>query len=72
MPTVRAILRTPGRTFPAVVIQGDSLSILYDLAEKVAEEALLVSGNSEFIDAAAELRDLLRFRIELYENGLRH
>ena len=32
-----AVVRVPGRRFPGVVVQGDSLSILFDLAMFVAE-----------------------------------
>jgi hypothetical protein len=32
-----AVVRVPGRRFPGVVIQGDSLSILFDLAMYVTE-----------------------------------
>ena len=68
--TTAWIIRTPGRRFPAVVIQGDSLSILCDLAEKIVREASPLTNNTELQDAAVELRDSLVDRLQSYESAL--
>jgi hypothetical protein len=63
------VLRTPGRKFPGVVIQGDSLSILYNLAEEVCRLAQ-DTQSKELQAAACELADLLAARLKVYEEVL--
>ena len=63
------VIRTPGRKFPGVVIQGDSLSILYSLAEEVCRLAH-DTQSEELQDAACELADLLANRLQIYEDVL--
>jgi hypothetical protein len=65
----RAIIRMPGRRFPGCVIQGDSLSILADLAESVYER-VKESSDEELVDEAAELKDLLLGYLLHYETVL--
>src|SRR3954471_519641 len=66
------IVRTPGRQFPAVVIQGDSLSILFSLAQSVLERARQCScADDELTEEAEELRDHLWGRLHHYEEVLR-
>jgi len=64
-----AVVRMPSRRFPGSVIQGDSLSILYDLAVSLYQRALKI-GDDELIDEAEELKDLLEERIRHYETVL--
>ncbi len=64
-----AIVRMPGRKFPGVVVQGDSLSILYGLAVSILNRAE-VTSNTELIDEAKELTQLLLGRIQFYESTL--
>ena len=61
-----AVVRVPGRAFPGVVIQGDSLSILFDLAMLVVE-ASSKTGNSGLRDAADELARKLFAHVKTYE-----
>jgi hypothetical protein len=63
------VLITPGRNFPGMVIQGDSLRGLHRLAVRVQELAHALQ-NSELEDEADELRERLEERIVLYESVL--
>lgn len=62
-----AVVQQPGRQFPGVVVQGDSLSTLCEQATLIAEQA----RDSDAYDEAADLRDglneILRFYIEVLE-----
>lgn len=62
------VVRVANRQHPGIVIQGDSLKILYDLAEEIRA---LAGDRSELSDVAEELRDLLRERLVIYEKALR-
>jgi hypothetical protein len=64
-----AVVRVPGRRFPGVVIQGDSLSILFDLAMFVTEH-LPRSTDPELCDAAEELAEKLFHHVKNYESVL--
>jgi hypothetical protein len=61
-----AIVRMPGRKFPGVVVQGDSLSILYELAISILKRVEITS-DTELIDEAKELTQLLAGRLQFYE-----
>lgn len=62
------VVRLPNRRHPGVVIQGDSLKILYDLADEIYD----LAGNfGEVRDVAEQLREDLRGRLEVYERALR-
>ena len=64
------IVRIPGRAFPGVVIQGDSLRILYDLAEEILE--YLKKGElPELEGATTELKELLTGYLLNYEAVLK-
>ena len=66
------IIRTPGRQFPAAVVQGDSLSSLYALAESVLARARACGcADPELAGEAEELRDQLWGRVRHYEETLR-
>lgn len=62
------VVRLPNRQHPGVVIQGDSLKILFDLADEICD---LADTPGELRDVAEELRDNLRGRLEAYEKALR-
>lgn len=65
------VIRPPGRRFPAVVIQGDSLHQLYALAQGVLDRARAQERRDpELIDEAEMLRDLLWQRMRQYEEVL--
>ena len=64
-----AIIRPPGRQFPGVVVQGDSLSNLY--ASAIAALTSLRAGDlSDCDEEIIDLCDQLRWRLELYEQVL--
>jgi hypothetical protein len=63
------VVRVPGRHFPGVVLQGDSLSILLGIAEEVCDLAV-GSTNVDLTEAAAELRDKLAMYLRIYEETL--
>jgi hypothetical protein len=66
------VIRTPGREFPALVVQGDAYSQLLGLAQSILDRARAERAiNKELIDEAEELRDMLRGRLEHYELTLR-
>jgi len=64
-----AVVRVPGRRFPGVVIQGDSLSILFDLAMYLTEH-LPSSADAELRDAAESLAEKLFWHVTNYESAL--
>src|SRR5947208_15653500 len=61
-----AVVRVPGRKYPGVVVQGDSLSILFDLAMFVVEH-LPDTGDPEVGDAANDLAQQLWNHVRNYE-----
>jgi hypothetical protein len=68
--TNAAIVRMPTRRFPGVVIQGDSLHILYSLADTLVQ--LAAPHNDADLSGEAEgLRDLLAGYVASYESVLK-
>jgi len=68
--TNAAIVRMPGRSFPGVVIQGDSLKILVDLAGSIFAKA--AEGRCEgLVEEAEELASSLERQLRHYEAVLR-
>lgn len=63
------VLKTPGRKFPGMVIQGDSLAKLYRCAAEVCWLAK-ESGDQEIIGEAGALCQELRERLAFYEKVL--
>ncbi len=63
----RAVVRMPGRRFPGVVIQGDSLSLLVSAARLVREG---VPQGGALQETANELFDLLSGYLAHYESVL--
>lgn len=64
------ILRYPGRRFPGVLIQGDSLHGFVMMAEAVAK-ALCQNDLQTARDEAVELRDTLRVHLDHDNSVLR-
>lgn len=59
------VIRIPGRKFPGVVLQGDSLKALFDAA---VELSLLCKEKGEDISiSAVELKDRLACFVDAYE-----
>ena len=67
--TNRAVVKMPGRHFPGLVIQGDSLSRLLDLAESIYEKSERTS-DINLINESRELRDNLQQLLSHYEATL--
>ena len=63
------VVQHPGRTFPGVLIQGDSLFVLFDHAMTVCE-CLQGKGDKETFLAALELAKLLESHVQNYEEAL--
>lgn len=73
--TNATVIKLPSRRFPGLLIQGDSLRILYDLAEEA--RGLLARSNTsdvnfkEASDVLQELESLLRGYLLAYESALK-
>ena len=63
------VIRYPGRNFPGSLIQGDSLSIIYQLATSIRGRAKK-TGDAQLLDDAEELHELLKTRLKIYEQSL--
>jgi len=63
------VIRHPGRNFPGSLIQGDSLSIIYQLATSIRGRAKK-TGDADLMDDAEELHELLKNRLRVYEETL--
>ena len=63
------VVRTPGRQYPALVIQGDTFSNFFALAQELLERVRKI-GDSDSIDTAAHLRDRLWEQLHHYEDVL--
>ena len=65
------VVRTPGRNYPAMVVQGDSFSQLFGLAQSILDRARACScADAELVEEAGELRDMLWGRLHHYESIL--
>jgi hypothetical protein len=65
-----AIVRLPGRPFPGMVIQGDTLhSLLQDVLE--IQEMAVGLGKTDLEYAISNLNDGLRHRVAVYEATLK-
>lgn len=63
------VVQVEGRSFPGVLIQGDSLFSLYTAAEKLLSLADTNGKNYDY-DAAEFLRDSLKGYLSVYEEVL--
>jgi hypothetical protein len=64
------VLQLPDRKYPGVVIQGDSLSIIYGLVEDISNNINL-DQNHEVTELIDELKDLLGNYVNIYEETLK-
>jgi hypothetical protein len=65
-----AVIKLPGRKFPGIVIQGDSLKLLLDSTLEASELAH-ESGNLSIEESLSDLVQLLRGYLDAYEGTLR-
>ena len=65
------VVQIPGRQFPGVVIQGDSLKNLLNLSEEIA---LLAKGAASegLMETASELNELLAGYVSNYESTMQN
>lgn len=64
------VLRMPGRRFPGVLVQGDTLSSLLALS-RMAQERAQESGDAELVDLTAEMSSELSEFLREYERVLK-
>jgi putative ribosome biogenesis GTPase RsgA len=65
------IVQTPGRAYPALVVQGDTFASFCHMAESILERARSCDcSDPELVDEADELVELLRARLNHYETVL--
>ena len=64
------IVQTPGRRYPGVVIQGDLLKSLYNIARELSRSTQNLE-QEEVKDLASEMEELLRSRLLMYETVLK-
>jgi hypothetical protein len=63
------VIRMPGRKFPGVLVQGDSLSVLVRLAT-AAQQLSARLDDEELRDITVELSELLMNKLLWYEDAL--
>lgn len=61
-----SVIRSPGRRFPAILVQGDSLRAMADLAEEI-QKMVKHSANDELRATVDELAEQLLSRVKHYE-----
>lgn len=69
--TNSVVLKAPGRNYPGLLIQGDSLSNLYKKASLMLKLARGMRLDEEFIDMAEELSSELEKYLDNYEITLK-
>lgn len=68
-PTNNAVIRMPGRHYPGVLIQGDTLASLLDIAREI--EALVdFESGSQLADRVIDLRKRLESMVSWYEERM--
>jgi hypothetical protein len=67
----RPVLRMPGRTFPGILIRGDTLSSLYALARMVHRGAER-HDDTELADLTGQMMDELGEILQEYEHVLNY
>jgi hypothetical protein len=67
--TNAAVVRMPGRRFPGLVIQGDSLSILLHRVQSILDRVQELP-DGELCDDVEEVRDILLGYLRTYEDIL--
>ena len=62
------VVHVTGRRFPGIVVQGDSLQILVNLASEIVQ-LLKIKNLDEAIDTAEEMHSLLFERLQIYQRA---
>ncbi len=66
----RPVLRVPGRKFPGMLLQGDTLSSLFALSRMIRERVVQFE-DSELVELSEELNDELKDILYEYEQVLK-
>lgn len=66
----KPVLRMPGRKFPGILLQGDTVSSLYSLARMLAANAEK-HADPEMTDLAQQMKDELSEILSEYEHVLK-
>ncbi|MBI4658831.1 MAG: hypothetical protein HY735_08310 [Verrucomicrobia bacterium] len=61
-----AVVRLPGRRLPGLVLEGDSLSIVFNFVKSILER-VQEGSDEELIAWAQELKDLVQWQLYNYE-----
>jgi len=64
------VIHFPGRQFPGILVQGDSLRVMASLAAEISKH-LSVGDLEEARSVAEDLAEQLGSRVKLYEDALR-
>jgi hypothetical protein len=65
-----AVVHLPGRHFPGVVIQGDSLANITRAVMDIRERVAKIAGQEESVGELDEVLEQLYARVALYETAL--
>ncbi|MBS2012196.1 MAG: hypothetical protein JST00_04885 [Deltaproteobacteria bacterium] len=68
-PVNNAVIRLPGRAFPGVLVQGDTLASLLQIARD-AERLTPKDSAPDLVEAVTELRERLEATLLWYERAL--
>ena len=63
------VIHFPGRRFPGVLVQGDSLKVMASLAAEIGKH-LSIGDVEEARSAAEDLAEQLRCHVKVYEDTL--
>lgn len=69
-PTNNAVIRMPGRAYPGVLIQGDTLASLVATAKEIESLVPAAAVGSELADRVVDLRERLEGMLSWYEQRL--
>lgn len=64
-----AVVRMPGRRLPGLVIEGDSLSIVFNFTKSILNRAQ-EDSDEELIAWAQELKELIQWQLYTYEETM--
>jgi hypothetical protein len=67
-----AVVHLPGRQFPGIVIQGDTLATITRSLMDVREQVARIAGQDEAVGELDIVLEQLYARVALYETALEH
>ena len=69
-PTNNAVLRMPGRAYPGVLVQGDTLAALVETAREIQSLMPVGARDSDLADRVCDIRKRLEGMLSWYEQSL--